>query len=97
MHRHDWLPQEGPSKGEHEPMQTLQDTLQVGVLTAHEGAPFVLRDVTPGFPKDDPPWGIEGEPGGIKTFGLRRPFKAKNAGITKGQTGHKKIPGHTKM
>ena len=65
---------------------------------AHEGAPLVLRDSASGLPKKGPPWDIEGEPGGLKIFTLKRPFEANNEGDATGHTGHhKKIPGPTKI
>ena len=67
-------------------------------MAAHEGAPLVLRDLAPGLPKKGPPWDIEGEPGGLKIFTLKRPFEANNEGDATGHTGHhKKIPGPTKI
>src|SRR6266851_816180 len=60
--------------------------------------PLVLRDSAPGLPKKGPPWDIEGEPGGLKIFTLKRPFEANNEGDAAGHTGHhKKIPGPTKI
>ncbi len=57
------------------------------MLAAHEGAPLVLRDSAPRLPKQGPPWGIEGEPEGLKNFTLKRPFEAKT-GDDLGHTGH---------
>ena len=54
---------------------------------AHEGMPLVLRDSAPGLPKQGPPWGIEGEPGGSKNFTLKRPFEANKSNDV-GHTGH---------
>jgi hypothetical protein len=68
------------------------------MLAAHEGAPPVLRDTAPGLPKQGPPWGSEGEPGGTKNFGLRRTFEAENEGDAADHTGHhQKKPGHIKV
>jgi len=58
---------------------------------------LVLRDTASGLPKQGPPWDIEGEPGGRQNLTLKRPFEANNEVDTKGQTGHKQIPGHIKM
>ncbi len=64
---------------------------------AHEGMPLVLRDSAPGLPKQGPPWGIEGEPGGLKNFALKRPFEA-NESDDAGHTGHHRSqPCHTKI
>jgi hypothetical protein len=68
----------------------------VGTLAVHEGTPPVLRDTAPGLPKQGPPWGIEGEPGGSKNAALKRPFEAENEGDAAGHTGHRKPPGHNK-
>ena len=67
-------------------------------MAVHEGTPPVLRDTAPGLPKKGPPWGIEGEPGGPKTFALKRPFEADSEGEDVGHFGHhKQIPGCIKM
>jgi len=64
---------------------------------AHEGVPLVLRDTAPGLPKQGPPWDIEGEPGEMKAFKLKRPFEAENEGDAVGHFGQeKRIPGYTK-
>ena len=36
--------------------------------------------MAPGLPKQGPPWGIEGEPGGSRNSTLKRPFEANNEG-----------------
>ena len=70
----------------------------MGVSAAHEGTPSVLRDMAPGLPKQGPPWGIEGEPGGSKNFESKRPFEANIEGNATGHFGQeKRIPGCTKI
>jgi hypothetical protein len=88
IRRRDQPPREGPSAGKRGPQWAPQNTPRAGVLAAHEGAPLVLRDSAPGFPKQGPPWDIEGEPGGT------RPFEADNEGDDAGHFGHhEKEPG----
>ena len=50
-----------------------------------------MRDTIPGFPEEDPPWGIEGEPGGSKNFKSKRPFEADIEGDATGLTTHAAI------
>jgi len=88
IRRRDQPPREGPSAGKRGPQWAPRNTPRAGVLAAHEGAPLVLRDSAPGFPKQGPPWDIEGEPGGT------RPFEADNEGDDAGHFGHhEKEPG----
>ena len=84
MHRHNQLPQEGPSKGKHGPQRVLRNTPRVGMLAVHKDTPLVLRDTAPRLPKQGPPWGITGEPEGT------RPFEADNEGNAVGHFGHHK-------
>jgi hypothetical protein len=86
MHRPDQPPQESPSEGKCGLKQAPQETPQVGVPALQESVSAILKGMTPGFPKEDPPWGLEGEPGGIKSFNLKRPFEA-DKGDTKGHIG----------
>ena len=84
MHRHGLKAplrplREGAPGGERGPNQAPQETLQAGVLALQESASAVLKGTTPGFPEEDPPRGIEGEPGGKKIFDLKRPFEARTA------------------
>jgi hypothetical protein len=37
----------------------LRETPRVSVLALQESTPIFLRDLAPGFPEEDPPWGIE--------------------------------------
>ncbi len=69
---------------------------RVGALALQESKSVILMGMTPGFPEKDLPWEIEGEPGGLKNFNLKRPFKAKKSNNI-GHTGHhKNKAGHIK-
>ncbi len=89
---------EGLSEGKHRPQWAPQKTPQVGMWAAHEGAPLVLRDSAPRFPRQGPPWGSEGEPGETKDFDLRRPSEANIEGDNVGHFGHHQMkPGRIKV
>jgi hypothetical protein len=47
-------PRESPSEGKRGPKRAPQETPRAGVLAEQEGAPFVLRDPAPGFPREGP-------------------------------------------
>ena len=74
--------------GKCRPQRALQNMLQADMWAVYEGAPLVLRDLASRFPRQGPPWGIEGEPKERQFFEQKRPFKANNKGDTTGYTGH---------
>ena len=82
-------PQESVSAGKCGPQRAPQETPQAGMLAAQESMPTILRDPAPGHFEEGPPWDIEEEPGGEKTFDLKRPFEAKKVDSA-GHTGHHK-------
>ncbi len=64
-------------------------------MAAHKGMLLVLRDSATGLSKQGLPWGIEGEPEGIRSFNLKKPFEANSKGNAVGYTGHyKNEPAH---
>ncbi len=62
-----------------------------------EGTPIVLKNLAPRLPKEDPPWGIEGEPEGRQIFNSKRPVEVKNERNDEGHIDHKKVPSHEKL
>src|SRR5216684_2143206 len=83
------LLRESLSKGKRRPQWVPQDTPRAGTLALQESKSAVLMGTTSRFPEKDPPGEIEGEPGGLKNFDLKRPFEAKESNDV-GHTGHHK-------